>query len=1355
MINLLRDVWHDRDTPVRAKRIKTLRDQLIARLGYRKSHLHRTQVQVSRAMFDVNCDVNPPRDDWRGARVVTDESNRRVYARDLADIPNFIERALFRTTPLIVVQPRSTQEVASVLRLANEENVVVFPRGVASSAFGGPVPTTNGIVLDLSPMQKIDPPSPPRQSSRGRASSSGGIRFDSGPEDADDDTCTARKCRCARGSPGALDSVNARDAWRPIPLLHEREKKEGVRVTVDAGARWGDVDDFLSRFDLQLYTYPSNRFATVAGWIASGGYGMNGYKYGHVSKHVAALELVTPRGDIKTIRDTDADFGKYFATEGLMGVITRVTLRVRTKPQVAVPHLLYFEADADAFRFAQALAARGIVPASVKFFDARLLHLLNEHQRREPPPPLPLGEGERAHLLQEKPALLIFTDDAETEMQFSQFLNEQMTHSPIAESPNYIAGHIWADRYFPMKIRSLGPSLLAAQVILPLDTVADFLAHARRLALRFGLAPATECHVIATPTGIRVLAMPMFLTDQSKFSYSIHLAFVSLLDRVGAKYDGQPYNLGIWHAPFAAERYDAKTLRELRAFKRAQDPRNILNPHKFFRVRSRFFGIPGLLFHPFIFKLGMDALDYASRIAYALQTRPTTRPPNLPIIRPLKSSRASSSSSALGSPPRDDLRPSDVALPQLQLGVPAAYDLQALARTATECTSCGACVSICPAYVHTKDERVTGRAKLWLARKLANGEEIAQTEADAAWLCVRCRACAEVCQAQLPLMAAYEKFEEELEKKFGRPNALIQDFIEGMERNPEYRAKVGLTLPIELTEQRWTRVSRQPSAASSHTSPITASSHIVLESDESFDLPEPGGKYHISVKPALPRHLPLGKFAIDRNDQCISCGQCVEACVYGVHFRNPLDIRRMNEPKDELCRACFRCIQECPRGALTISFDADYARAGRGAFTADVMASLQRQADEGKIPVLGAGYRGPFAGRAFDSMWTDMSEIVRPTRDGIHGREYISTAVDLGRRPLKLDFGNGQAQLPRFLEIPIPFLFNQLSIHRTRNVLLAMARAARQLGTYAMVSRADWFDELTPYLRHIALAVTANDLGEFVARFPLIEIADAALLPRVQALAPNAITMLRVDEKHLDIERIVELAREGAEIIHLAFDPVDQAALFDELPRVHARLVEKGLRDAVTLIASGAIAMAEHMPKTIILGADAVAIDLPLVVALECVLDERCFTDTSPSVIASPEGAKQSHPSRSLPLARGGHGVGSEIACFGFAQHRILRLGGVYPRQGSRGLRPERSEGLHSGSLLAMTQRKCTRGIETIDPAWGEQRIVNLAASWRNQLLEVLGAMGLREVRRLRGERGRAMFKEELDEKLFASIFAK
>jgi hypothetical protein len=53
---------------------------------------------------------------------------------------------------------------------------------------------------------------------------------------------------------------------------------------------------------------------------------------------------------------------------------------------------------------------------------------------------------------------------------------------------------------------------------------------------------------------------------------------------------------------------------------------------------------------------------------------------------------------------------------------------------------------------------------------------------------------------------------------------------------------------------------------------------------------------------------------------------------------------------------------------------------------------------------------------------------------------------------------------------------------------------------------------------------------------------------------------------------------------------------------------------------------------------------------------------------------------------------------------------------------------------------------------WGKQRLMNLTASWRDQLLEISGAMGLREIRRMRGEMGRAMFMLELEQEAFAGI---
>jgi glutamate synthase domain-containing protein 2 len=134
----------------------------------------------------------------------------------------------------------------------------------------------------------------------------------------------------------------------------------------------------------------------------------------------------------------------------------------------------------------------------------------------------------------------------------------------------------------------------------------------------------------------------------------------------------------------------------------------------------------------------------------------------------------------------------------------------------------------------------------------------------------------------------------------------------------------------------------------------------------------------------------------------------------------------------------------------------------------------------------------------------------------------------------------------------------------------------------------------------------------------------------------------------------------------------------DMTRKVHNHLVDLGIRDTVTIVSSGGIAMAEHVAKGVICGADAVAIDIPLLLALECRMCLRC----------------------------------------------------------ERGL-------------------SCPVEIENVHPQWGKARIMNLVGAWRNQILEVLGAMGLREVRRLRGEVGRAMFFEDLEAQTFGELFGK
>ncbi len=459
-------------------------------------------------------------------------------------------------------------------------------------------------------------------------------------------------------------------------------------------------------------------------------------------------------------------------------------------------------------------------------------------------------------------------------------------------------------------------------------------------------------------------------------------------------------------------------------------------------------------------------------------------------------------------------------------------------------------------------------------------------------------------------------------------------------------------------------------------------------------------KYHIHPK-AAPLDLEyVFKFKIVRGENCINCGKCTKVCIYEAHKRRKDDPRRMADPKTVVCRNCFRCIQECPRGALEKSLEKDFAGIGGDFWKPDMLLSLWKQAEDGKVPVSGAGYRGPFTGTGFDSMWTDMSEIVRPTRDGIHGREYISTSVDLGRRLNHLVFdaeGRLVSKVPDTVDLPIPILFERPTADLSANVKEALVKAAAEIGTCIIMPAADMTPEFTEYSDSIipCLAPAEIDTHRAViekARLVAIKHSDALMsdLPQVKEeirKISHALIIIRVPAGKDVEETVLRLVHSGAEIIHIVADycgreinglPGSERLLKDIIRAVHLRLVEDRIRDEVTLIASGGIAMAEHVPKAMLCGADLTALDIPLMIALGARLYEK--------------------PEKQL----------------------------IFP------------EGLAKIPVPIVTQR-----------------MVNLMGAWHSQILEVMGAMGIREARRLRGESGRAIFFEEVDRDTFGKLFKK
>ena len=102
------------------------------------------------------------------------------------------------------------------------------------------------------------------------------------------------------------------------------------------------------------------------------------------------------------------------------------------------------------------------------------------------------------------------------------------------------------------------------------------------------------------------------------------------------------------------------------------------------------------------------------------------------------------------------------------------------------CAKCGNCLAECPAYLVTGNEAYTAKGKIALAKKLLAGQKVTQEEANAAFMCMRCKACEEICQTNLELMNLWDALEKRLKEQFEWPEAQIQEFLKKVDATKEY-----------------------------------------------------------------------------------------------------------------------------------------------------------------------------------------------------------------------------------------------------------------------------------------------------------------------------------------------------------------------------------------------------------------------------------------------------------------------------------------------------------------------------------------------------------------------------------------
>ena len=217
----------------------------------------------------------------------------------------------YRAVPMAVVLPSTTAQVSTILKLCDEEGVKVVPRGAGTSLSGGALPLTDGIVLGLGKFNRI-------------------LEID-------------YENRCVVAQPG-VTNLGITDA------VHS----EGFYYAPD----------------------PSSQIAcTIGGNIAENSGGVHCLKYGLTTNNVLGLEMVLPNGDVVRLGGKHLDEGGYdllglmTGSEGLLGVVTEVTVRILKKPETARALLMGFPTTEQAGDCVAAIIGNGIIPGGLEMMD--------------------------------------------------------------------------------------------------------------------------------------------------------------------------------------------------------------------------------------------------------------------------------------------------------------------------------------------------------------------------------------------------------------------------------------------------------------------------------------------------------------------------------------------------------------------------------------------------------------------------------------------------------------------------------------------------------------------------------------------------------------------------------------------------------------------------------------------------------------------------------------------------------------------------------------------------------------------------------------------------------------------------
>ena len=359
---------------------------------------------------------------------------------------------------------------------------------------------------------------------------------------------------------------------------------ENLTMTVQAGIRLKDLDEFCADKPFVYMPAPAMHWATIGGNVSTNAGGLKAIKYGVTREHIREIKAVLTNGKLykfgsKAVKSSSGYSLKdlFIGAEGTLGVITEVTIRLYPKPHKSINAIIPFPTLNDAIKSVPAILRSGVVPTTVEFMGRKVIKLWESYAKDE----FPLKKGD---------GFIMIGIDAFTEDEWKAELKETLeVVKPFKAEKAVVLGadseeakKIWQCREeLLLAIQKSTPKMDEIDVCVPINHIPVVLDRIEELEQELNIRIPNFGH--AGDGNLHIYLCSDNMTDEEYAKTSDKV--ISELYKTAKSLDGNmsgEHGIGYARANYFEDFYGKEYTDLLRKVKKLFDPNYIINPGKIF-----------------------------------------------------------------------------------------------------------------------------------------------------------------------------------------------------------------------------------------------------------------------------------------------------------------------------------------------------------------------------------------------------------------------------------------------------------------------------------------------------------------------------------------------------------------------------------------------------------------------------------------------------------------------------------------------------------------------------------------------------------------------------------------------------